>query len=325
MFTAFAMIRRQHWIGLGALLFAAFAVLNLLAYSHAHAMMHFTPGGPRTASPEELSWADKVRLLAAGVNMPRAMAARPPVELGPECRTLAIDGGTGVVLEAWYGDQGPETPLVVLFHGYTADKSALLQEARAFAALGASVLLVDFRGAGGSSESYTTIGYLEADDVAAAYEYARARLPHAAVVLFGQSMGAAAILRAVHEHGLAPDAVILEAVFDTMLNTVRHRFDAMHVPSFPGAQLLVFWGGRQWGFNAFAHNPVDYARSLACPSLFMHGGHDPRATLAEGRRVFAAVAGPKWFTEFSSAGHEGYLAKDPARWRSSVADLLGRL
>lgn len=60
-------------------------------------------------------------------------------------------------------------------------------------------------------------------------------------------MGAAAILRSVHEHAIQPDAVILEGVLDTLLNTVRNRFGAMQIPSFPSAELPVFWGGRQWG------------------------------------------------------------------------------
>ena len=142
------------------------------------------------------------------------------------------------------------------------------------------------------------------------------------VVLFGQSMGAVAILRAVKQHGIAPDAVILEAVFDTMLNTVRNRFATMGVPSFPGAQLLVFWGGMQWGFNGFAHNPVEYARSLNCPSLFMHGSNDSRATVAEGRRVFAAVPGPKEFKEFASVGHEAYVSMHPDEWRVAVEKVI---
>jgi hypothetical protein len=84
-------------------------------------------------------------------------------------------------------------------------------------------------------------------------------------------MGAAAILRAVHAHAIQPDGVILEAVFDTLLNTVRHRFRAMQVPAFPSAELLVFWGGRQWGFDGFEHNPSGYAASVHCPTLLMHG------------------------------------------------------
>ena len=60
-------------------------------------------------------------------------------------------------------------------------------------------------------------------------------------------MGAVAILRAVQETGIKPDGVIVEAVFDTMLHAVRHRFEAMGVPAFPSAELLVFWGGVETG------------------------------------------------------------------------------
>lgn len=84
-------------------------------------------------------------------------------------------------------------------------------------------------------------------------------------------------------NGIKPDAVILEAVFDTMLHTVEHRFGAMGVPAFPNAELLLFWGGVQGGFNGFDHNPVEYAGSLSCPALFMHGGLDPSSRMEEGR------------------------------------------
>ena len=57
------------------------------------------------------------------------------------------------------------------------------RQARMFLHMGASVLLVDFRGSGESSESYTTIGFREADDVAHAVWYARELLPHSAVIL----------------------------------------------------------------------------------------------------------------------------------------------
>ena len=114
--------------------------------------------------------------------------------------------------------------------------------------------------------------------------------------------GAAAILRAVSKNNITPDAVILEAVFDTMLGTVRNRFASMNVPSFPSAQLLVFWGGRQWGFNGFRHNPVDDAAALHCPALFMHGFDDPRATCAEGRRVFDALPPRETIQNFFRGG-----------------------
>jgi uncharacterized protein len=301
-----------------AVLVTIFALFNVLASRHAHSMLHFTAAGARTLKPESLSFWTKARLLFVGVNVPRPESTLAPTVLAPRCRALSITGPDAVTLAAWYCDRGPETPLAIMFHGYTAEKSSLLGEAQGLLDLGMSVLLVDFRGSGGASESYTTIGVHEADDVVAAVAYAENRFSHTGTVLFGQSMGAVAILRAVHEGRVLPDAVIFEAVFDTMLNTVRNRFSVMNAPSFPAAELLIFWGGRQLGFDGFSHNPLDYAESLNCPALFLHGTDDPRAKLSEGRRVFAAAPQPKRFKIFASAGHESYVSVSPDEWKDSI-------
>ena len=99
----------------------------------------------------------------------------------------------------------------------------------------------------------------------------------------------------------------------------------MGVRSLPSAELLVFWGGRQAGFNGFRHNPVEYGPAVTCPSLFLHGTVDPRARLEEGRRVFDAVRGPKHFTEFPGAGHEAFLVRYPDEWKKAVAELLNEV
>jgi hypothetical protein len=300
----------------------AFVTLNVLAYNHAYAMMHFTSQGGRTREPERLAGLVKFKVLVAGVNIPRPRSDVQPSAVDPECRVLIIGKPDGVRLAAWYCDRGSNTPLVILFHGYSAEKSSLIGEAKAFLALGASVLLVDFRGSGGSSESYTTIGVRESEDVAAVARYAREHLRHSRMIYFGQSMGAVAILRAIRDGGVSPDAVILEAVFDTMLNTVRNRFASMRVPSFPSAQFLVLWGGWQWRFNGFRHNPVDYAAHLRCPALFMHGSDDPRATLEEGRRVFDAAPGDKMFQTFQNTGHHSYVAVHRVEWTAAVETII---
>jgi pimeloyl-ACP methyl ester carboxylesterase len=317
--------RAARWLGLGALVvLLAFAALNALAFNHAEAMLRFADGGPRTTTPERLGVLARVKVLLTGVNVPRPASHRRPSELAPDCRALSIPGPSGITLASWYCDRGNGTPLVILFHGYSTEKTSLLVEARAFLDLAASVLLVDFRGSGGSSESYTTVGVHEAEDVAAALRYAQGRLSHRNVFLFGRSMGAAAVLRAVHTHAIQPDGVILEAVFDSLLNTVRHRFRALGVPTFPSAELLVFWGGRQWGFDGFGHNPSDYAASVYCPTLLMHGERDPRVSLTEGRRVFEAIPGPKEFVTFQQSGHGSYLSDNADPWRNAVERFIKR-
>jgi pimeloyl-ACP methyl ester carboxylesterase len=299
-------------------------MLNVLAYNHAWAMTHFTDGGARTVKPEELTLGNKIKVLLSGINIPRPCGEQHASDVAADCRTVMIGSSDNTTLEAWYCDRGEATPLVILFHGYSADKTALIKEARAFLDLGASVMLVDFRGSGGSSESYTTIGVREAEDVAAAVQFSKEKQQHSNIILFGQSMGAAAILRAIRNDQINPDAIILEAVFDTMLNTVKNRFRTMHIPSFPGAQLLVFWGGRQWGFNGFKHNPADYAASVHCPALIMHGEDDPRAEIADGRRVFDVIPAPKTWVQFKNTGHEPYLATRPEEWRAAVKKIINR-
>jgi len=315
--------KAKRWLGMGALIVVAgFAGLNALAFNHAGAMLRFSDGGPRTTTPERLGLLSRVRVLLAGVNVPRPASHGHPSELGSNCRALSVPGPSGITLASWYCNRGQGTPVVILFHGYSAEKTSLLGEAGAFLDLGTSVMLVDFRGSGGSSESYTTVGVHEAEDVAAALDYARRRLSHGHVFLFGRSMGAAAILRAVYAHGVQPDGVMLEAVFDSLLNTVRHRFRAMQVPAFPGAELLVFWGGRQWGFDGFEHNPSDYAASVHCPTLLMHGGRDTRVRLTEARRVFEAIPATKELVTFKQSGHESYLSNHASQWRSAVEGFI---
>lgn len=313
---------RKRLMGLVLLLVAGFAALNLLAYNHARAMLCFTHGGGRTSKPEELAGWAKLKVLVHGVNVPRPESDLSAGDLDPGCGTLAIPCPRSISLAAWHFDRGEEAPLIILFHGYSTDKTSLLKEAKTCIALGASVLLVDFRGSGGSSEAYTTVGVHESDDVAAVVEYAHRNLPHASLVLFGQSMGGVAVLRAVQMHGIEPDGVILEAVFDTMLKTVCNRFGSMGLPAFPAAHLLVFWGGRQWGFNGFKNNPVDYATALNCPALFMHGADDPRAELPDGKRVFNAAPEPKTFVEFPDVGHEAYVSKYPEKWKAAVSNIV---
>ena len=137
------------------------------------------------------------------------------------------------------------------------------------------------------------------------------------------------------KRGLAVGALVLASGFaglnalayshaDAMLNTVRNRFRAMQVPAFPSAELLVFWGGRQWGFDGFTHNPSDYASSVRCPVLLMHGARDTRVKITEARRVFEAVPGTKEFVTFEQSGHESYLSTQAAQWRTAIKGVMER-
>lgn len=318
-------VRRHPWRTGALTLLTCFVLLNALAYRHARAMLVFSDEAVKTPPPQALPVWGKVKALALGVTVPRPTLSRSPADVGLPSETVRFVADAGVKLEAWLVAPPEPKGTVVLFHGYGACRSALLPEAKALVALGYAALLVDFRGGGGSDGSVTTLGYEEARDVAAAAGFARSRGLPRPLVLYGQSMGGAAVLRAVAAHGVEPDAVVVESVFGRMLGTVRNRFALMGVPSFPGAEVLVFWGGVRAGFNAFGHNPEDYARGCRVPTLVLHGGADRNARPEEGRAIFEGVTGRKEMVVFEGVGHTSLCAASPELWTGRVGRFLASL
>lgn len=314
----FAAVRRRPFRTLVIVLVAVFVGLNVLAYRHARAMLTFDSAAARTASPQALSLVEKLKVVACGVSIPRPANGRTPEALGLPFTTFRIRAADGVGLEGWRIDAPSPQGTVLLFHGYAASRASLLGEARAFYDLGYSIVLVDFRGSGGSDGNSTTLGYEERRDVAAAVDFAKTEGLPRPYVLYGQSMGGAAILRAVAVYDVRPDGIVLDSVFDRMLGTVRNRFALMKLPSFPTAELLVFWGGRQSGFNGFEHNPADYARRCECPTLVQIGALDRNVGQDESRALFESLPEPKQYEVFADAGHVSLLAADPAKWTANV-------
>jgi pimeloyl-ACP methyl ester carboxylesterase len=129
-------------------------------------------------------------------------------------------------------------------------------------------------------------------------------------------------MKAMDDHDLPVRAVILECPFGSMLRTVENRFRTMGVPAFPMAQLLVFWGGAEQGFNAFAHNPERYARSIKCPALLIYGAKDAKVSPEETAAIFHNLAGPKRLLTLPEAGHENFFLRYPDEWTASVDSLL---
>jgi dipeptidyl aminopeptidase/acylaminoacyl peptidase len=302
-----------------------FLALNVVAFFQAWRMTHFSASGKRTGSPEKLSSFEKVMVLLGGVSIPRPECGPVGPEFPQPSQTVHFSTRDGVNLEAWVIPSHDERAVAVLFHGHASAKSGVLGEARVLRDLGVRTVLVDFRGSGGSDGWDTTLGWRESADVAAAAAWTRKQWPDERLILYGVSMGAAAVLRAVAVEGVRPDGVAVECAFDNLVTTVGHRNQEMGLPTFPIAQLLLFWGGVQHGFNAFAHNPAGYARSVTCPALVMDGENDPWVKPAEARRVASAMRGPTQCRIFTGGKHGGFWWDMPDDYRKTVADWLEAL
>lgn len=321
---ALAAIRRHPIRTFFVLALSAFLALNVLAFRHAGALTRFeadAPAGP--SALEEQSLAERAQTLIRGPRLQRPRNTTTPADHGLAYTTEVL-AETSPRLELWCLDLPAPRGVVLLCHGYAGSKSALLPAAAEFHAQGWSTVLLDFRGSGGSEGDQTSLGVHEADDVARAARFARQRSAGGRLVVFGNSMGAAAVLRAVFQGRIRPEALILEAPFNRLLATVRHRFELLGVPSFPSAELLLFWGSVRAEINGFDHQPATYAASVPCPTLVLHGTQDARVSVAEVEEVVAALPEPSSLVLLEGVGHEPYLAARPDEWRAAVEPFLAQ-
>ena len=302
---------------------AAFVLINIIAIFHSYNFTHFDDSDiAKTQKPEKLNFIGKVNALLFGVNNPR-----PVNKTKPAGNYESVELQSNKKIEAWYlrttniGSNHVAKGTIIICHGYGGEKSSMLDKAEVFDSLGYDTFLIDFMGSGGSEGNTTTIGYEEAEQVRSAYAYLKNRSINN-VYLFGTSMGAVAILKAMNDYNLRVSGLILECPFGTMYQTVAARFKNMNVPAFPMAGLLVFWGGVQNGFWAFGHNPVDYAKKITCPTLLLYGEQDKNVSREEIDDIYNNLVGPKILKTYKLAGHENYLNKYKSEWTQDLGGFL---
>jgi uncharacterized protein len=299
------------------LLILLFIFANVVACFHAYKFTHFsTASNAKTKSGEKLSLADKITTLIFGISNPRPENNKLPTQ---PYETINLQSNRQI--ECWSIKRENAKGAVILFHSNGAQKSSLLEKSDEFLNLGYSTILVDFMGSGGSEGNQTTVGFKEAAQVNTAYRYAQER-GDSNIYLFGSSLGAAAILKAVDEFQLNPEGIIVECPFGSLYTTTCARFRAMGVPAFPMAGLLVFWGGVQNGFWAFSHDPIEYAKNINCPTLLFYGERDEKVSRKEIDEIYANLQGKKELVTFSLSGHDSYFPLYREQWLQKVREIL---
>lgn len=294
-----------------------FVLFNIMAFFHGYTLTHFSEdAGPKTKLAK-LSTGQKITTLFFGASNPRPMPVQQPQD---HFETVSFPGGEGN-LGGWYMEADSAIGTVILFHGYAGEKSSMLGRARLIREMGYHTLLIDFRGSGASSGSRTTVGFFEAEDVKSSWDFIQKKTSQP-VYLLGTSMGAAAIMKALHDYQLPTEGIIIECPFGSMLQTTKNRFEALGAPSFPAAQVLMFWGGVQNGFWAFDHNPAEYAKGISVPTLLIFGEKDQRVKRSEIDAIYENLVGEKRLFSMPEAGHANYLKVDSVGWAKAVSEFL---
>lgn len=155
---------------------------------------------PRTRTSRDLVYDVKQGLDFVAHNLPRAHDVL--VRLNPyprPWRPLTIDTHDGHKLAAWFGPGKPDSAAVLFAPGTFQTKDDTPRKRRAidlWRRLGASVLILDLRGFGGSHGCPGTGGYHEAHDLHLAADRLLAESGKERTLLWGESLGGAVALRA---------------------------------------------------------------------------------------------------------------------------------
>lgn len=282
---------KKVWIALGIIVTLVIAVVLYVSYSAADSLVH-SPHEKQLDAPENYGYTNYET-----VSFP---AADDP----------------NLTLKAWYFPPSPEKDgaTIIYVHGFQAERSWLLSQARFMIDEGYGALMLDLRNNGESDGDTTYFGEKEWRDVEGAVNFLKTRpeVNTDKLGIMGRSMGGGVVIRAQAELQTFK-FVIAQSTFTSVPDLVNDVVPlSTGLPSFPFGAMIVFFAEQQTGIDINAVNSVnELQRFNNTPILIMHGTEDDWIPYAQGQTLYEAAKEPKQFYPIEGAKHFPVLDADP--------------
>jgi fermentation-respiration switch protein FrsA (DUF1100 family) len=195
----------------------------------------------------------------------------------------------GLKLHGWYVDVPQPRAVVLIAHGNAGNVTNRYDLLRQFQALGASVLVFDYRGYGRSEGSPNEAGVLADARSARRWLAHRTGIAENEIVLCGESLGGGVQVDLAAKDGAR--GLILISTFDSLAGVA-----AFHYPWFPVRMLM------RTRLDSLA-KIADYHG----PLLQIHGDQDTIVPLALAQRLFDAAGEPKELVVVERGDHNDPL------------------
>ena len=239
--------------------------------------------------------------------------------------SLRLSTVDGEQIGGWFIDGRPDQPVVLLLHGNGASRSACLPQAEMAGLVGCSVLMISLRAHGDSTGELNDFGYSARQDVLAAIDWLEHNHPGRPVVVWGQSLGAAAAVFAAEEIGERVCGYILECTYRDLRTAVwnctrRYLPPVLNVIAYAGLltvkPLVLADGDRLSPIDAITGVPP------SVPVLFLAGGADTRARPEESKALAERIRSHARLLTIADAEHLQLADADPATYRAAVLDFV---
>ncbi len=203
---------------------------------------------------------------------PKYITNLTPKDLGWEFEEIALTTKDDIKLSAWLVPSKTKSDkVIILLHGYPADKANLLQWAE-FLHQDFNLFFLDFRYFGDSSGSFTTIGHREQKDLQEALNYLQEKGFDKMGVMGFSLGGAVGILTASKDARIK--AVVSDSAFAN-IDLMGHEFyKQLFVLKYPLTFLTKLWAQFFLGVNVNDIAPEKAAANLKIPILLIHSQKD---------------------------------------------------
>lgn len=199
---------------------------------------------------------------------------------------ISIRTDDGETLVAWWKPPQPGRALVVYFHGNGGSLWSRRERARMLAQDGRGMLLLSYRGYGGSTGAPSEVGLHR--DADAAYRWLSTYEPKR-IVLFGESLGSGVAVRLAAEHSVG--GVVLDAPYTSTADVAKLNYWFLPVDFLMRDQF----------------RSIDRIGQVRAPLLILHGDRDGVIPIGLSETLFAAAPEPKRYVRLLGVGHEGNL------------------
>lgn len=242
-----------------------------------------------------------------------------------EAEEVVIKSNDNLNLKGVYHNVYPNSKKVIIInHGYTANRYVGYQFTDVFFEEGYNVLLIDMRSHGESDGKFASYGYNEANDIGCWVKYIKNRVGNDAYIgLHGQSMGAASVMIYGGTHFSEVKFVIEDCGFTTAKEAIKSQFSQAKIPHWPLYDLIRLKAKVLYKFDLNKISPRDIISNSPIPILFIHGNNDTIVPPWMGKDLYENKMGEKdklYLVE--GAGHMESCCTDKEKYKSVIRTFL---